>query len=200
MLDLNLLKEKLLFDKVSNVLVLNEPEGTYFVNEMSDEDMGAAMLYFCYKKTDIDEFVEKVGGALQKGLVLWMAYPKKSGALKADINRDQGWEGFINLGYKPVTQISLNADWSALRFRPADEVKHKKVVSQYIDKNLKTVQLPPDMASALEETAISFFNTLSYSSKKEFVEWVEDAKKETTRQNRIEKSNAMLLSKKKVPY
>jgi len=50
--------------------------------------------------------------------VLWMAYPKKSGALQSDLSRDRGWEPFVRAGWRPVSQVSLDDTWSALRFRP----------------------------------------------------------------------------------
>jgi hypothetical protein len=55
--------------------------------------------------------------------VLWLCYPKKSGALKSDITRDDGWEPVSEAGLLGVTQIALDGTWSALRFRYRDEIK-----------------------------------------------------------------------------
>ena len=57
-----------------------------------------------------------------RGGRLWFAYPKKSGARASDISRDTGWAPLLEAGLLPVTQVALDADWSALRFRFRDEV------------------------------------------------------------------------------
>ncbi len=53
---------------------------------------------------------------------LWCAYPKKSGALASDIDRDHGWEPLHEAGFLAVTQVAIDADWSALRFRRREEI------------------------------------------------------------------------------
>ena len=53
---------------------------------------------------------------------LWMAYPKKSGGIATDISRDTGWEPLDACDLLPVTQVALDQDWSALRFRYRDEI------------------------------------------------------------------------------
>jgi hypothetical protein len=47
--------------------------------------------------------------------VLWVAYPKGN---RTDINRDSLWPILSELGLRPVTQVSIDQVWSALRFRP----------------------------------------------------------------------------------
>lgn len=54
---------------------------------------------------------------------LWFVYPKKSGRFASDIDRDNGWEPILDAGLIPVTQIAVDGDWSALRFRRRDEIK-----------------------------------------------------------------------------
>ncbi len=53
----------------------------------------------------------------------WVAHPKKSGSIRSDLSRDAGWDRLTREGMIPVTQIALDDDWSALRFRYRDEVK-----------------------------------------------------------------------------
>jgi hypothetical protein len=47
--------------------------------------------------------------------VLWVAYPKGN---RTDINRDTLWPILGEHGMRPVTQVSIDQVWSALRFRP----------------------------------------------------------------------------------
>jgi hypothetical protein len=61
--------------------------------------------------------------AYARGKALWFAYPKKTGSIRTDISRDSGWGPVTAAGLLPVTQISINDTWSALRFRFRDEIK-----------------------------------------------------------------------------
>ena len=55
---------------------------------------------------------------------LWFAYPKKSSRKYcSDIYRDHGWEVLIDRGMHPVRQVSVDDDWSALRFRNSRYIK-----------------------------------------------------------------------------
>jgi hypothetical protein len=54
--------------------------------------------------------------------VLWVSYPKRSSGTGADITRDVGWEIMSELGLRPVAQISIDAKWSALRFKRGERV------------------------------------------------------------------------------
>lgn len=65
--------------------------------------------------------------AYQRGGHLWCAYRKKSakknGASAGDLTRDRGWTPLLQAGLLPVTQVSLDDTWSALRFRYRDEIR-----------------------------------------------------------------------------
>ena len=64
--------------------------------------------------------------ALKPGGLMWLAYPKKTGAISSDMTRERAWEAFSALDWRPVSQIALDDTWSALRFRPAADVKSRK--------------------------------------------------------------------------
>ena len=64
-----------------------------------------------------------VAAAYARGDRLWMLYPKRAGRIQTDISRDNGWQPMLELGFVPVSQVAVNDDWSALRFRLADEVR-----------------------------------------------------------------------------
>ena len=64
----------------------------------------------------------------------------------------------------------------------------------------KTVTVPGELQKALSKNrkALKFFDGLTYGYKKEFVEWVTEAKREETRIDRIEKIVAMCAEEKKM--
>ncbi len=54
--------------------------------------------------------------------LLWITYPKKSSGVPSDLSRDVLWELMKAYDLRPVSQISIDAVWSALRFRPPERV------------------------------------------------------------------------------
>ncbi|WP_410221657.1 YdeI/OmpD-associated family protein [Pedobacter sp.] len=83
----------------------------------------------------------------------------------------------------------------------ANEDIQKSEYGDYIDIANRTVKLPPYLTEVLKlhPMAISFFESLSYSNKKEYVLWVLSAKQEKTRNERVSKTVEKLLSGKKNP-
>jgi hypothetical protein len=56
--------------------------------------------------------------------VLWFCYPKKSSKkYKSDLDRDHGWSILNNSGFHGIRVVSIDEDWSALRFRNAKFIK-----------------------------------------------------------------------------
>jgi len=64
----------------------------------------------------------------------------------------------------------------------------------------RRVEVPEDFASAMKDTqaAANYFNTLSYTAQKEYVNWITSAKREATRSERILKAVALLSEGKKL--
>ena len=55
--------------------------------------------------------------------ILWLAYPKKgSKRYDTDITRDTIWLLFQESPVRPVAQVAIDDDWSALRMRKAEYV------------------------------------------------------------------------------
>ena len=61
----------------------------------------------------------------------------------------------------------------------------------------REVELPVDLAEALDDAARAAYDALSYTHRKEWVRWVEEAKRPETRAARIEKTVAGLREGKK---
>jgi hypothetical protein len=60
----------------------------------------------------------------------------------------------------------------------------------------RQVELPPDMQQALEASpqAQAFYHQLAYTHQREYVRWINEAKRDATRQDRIAKTIEMLLA------
>jgi uncharacterized protein YdeI (YjbR/CyaY-like superfamily) len=63
-------------------------------------------------------------------------------------------------------------------------------IFDYIDAKSKTIRLPDDLAAALKKNKKqeTYFNTLSFTNKKEYVEWIVTAKREETRAQRVKET------------
>lgn len=78
--------------------------------------------------------------------------------------------------------------------RSATGVKRGQRIAVAIEEDtaIRTVALPADLQRALNLAERKCFDSLSYSHRKEYVVWVEDAKKPETRQRRIERMRGKL--------
>ena len=67
------------------------------------------------------------------------------------------------------------------------------------DTEPRVIEIPKDLEKEFkkEKEAKVFFDKLSYTHQKEYVTWINDAKKEETRQNRVTKTIEMLKKGKK---
>jgi hypothetical protein len=73
-------------------------------------------------------------------------------------------------------------------------------VTMEADTGPRVVSVPDDLQRALSghAEASAIFEKLAYSHKKEYVEWIEQAKREETRAGRIQKTVEMLVEGKRV--
>jgi hypothetical protein len=73
-------------------------------------------------------------------------------------------------------------------------------VEVWRDEELRTVDTPPNLEKLLKkESLFAGFRKLSYTHQKEYVRWIEEAKKEETRQRRLAKCVEMLKAGIKSP-
>jgi hypothetical protein len=76
---------------------------------------GTTALMFADDGDSLRKLVDRHAGRLAELETLWVAYPKGD---RADINRDSLWPVVAEHGVRPVSQISIDEVWSAIRFRP----------------------------------------------------------------------------------
>lgn len=75
---------------------------------------------FAITQSELDRFAGQMTQAAEGDAVLWFAYPKGSSKrYRCEFNRDSGWGVLGKAGFEPVRQVSIDEDWSALRFRRA---------------------------------------------------------------------------------
>ena len=84
-------------------------------------------------------------------------------------------------------------------FRRAAGIKAGDKITVTIEKDSakRTVEVPPDLADALEKAGLTdVFAKMSYTHQKEYARSIEEAKREETRARRIEKAIELISLKK----
>jgi hypothetical protein len=88
------------------------------VRQVDGPEQAATAVVFADDAASLRELLAAHADRLAQPDVLWIAYPKGN---RSDINRDTLWPIVSEYGMRPVTQVSLDEVWSALRFRPLKE-------------------------------------------------------------------------------
>lgn len=154
--------------------------------------------WFVSDKAQMEAEVSKVIDLLTGAVVCWIYYPKGSSRIQTDLTRDKGWESLLQHNHLQwISLISFNDTWSSFGMRLKTDADKKKEaqpkereIFKYIDAVKKTIYLPDGLSKALDKNTkqLEFFNSLSFSNKKEYVEWIVTAKREETRATRVTES------------
>jgi hypothetical protein len=88
------------------------PEDARHVDRL--EEANTAVV-FASSAEELRRVLTEHEGQLARPGVFWVAYPKGN---RADINRDTLWPVLGEHGMRPISQVSVDEVWSALRFRP----------------------------------------------------------------------------------
>lgn len=153
--------------------------------------------WFVKDKSAMEKGMKKVLPLVKNDVVCWIYYPKGSSGIQTDLNRDRGWEELLKHDMQWISLISFDETWSTFGMRQKNEADRKREakpkerpIFDYVDPKTKTVKLPEDFDFALKKAKKqeAFFNTLSFSNKKEYIEWIVTAKREETRSTRVKES------------
>jgi hypothetical protein len=129
------LLQKLNYKGNDRIAVLNAEEK--FISSLSGELNGVKIdkeidprfpyhfiLIFVRNQAEAETYIPIALHNLLCDGVLWFGYPKKSsGKFSSDIDRDHGWKMLNDAGFHGIRLISIDEDWSALRFRSIKFIK-----------------------------------------------------------------------------
>ena len=170
------------------------PAGIKITDSGKDYDQ---VHWFVLKKAQMEKELNKVMKLVKPGVIVWVYYPKGTSGKQTDLNRDKGWDCLMKEGDKLtwISLISFDDTWSVFGFRAKTEEDKKREakpapereIFKWVNPATKEVRLPDDLAAALKKNKkeSDFFNALSFTNKKEFIEWIVTAKREETRNERI---------------
>jgi Uncharacterized protein conserved in bacteria len=213
----NGLLKKMYFKPGFKVLLANAPENSNailgdassitLVNNIADVFNG--LLLFVKDSAELTRELKIWAPKIDTEKIVWIAYPKKTSGIVTDLKMEK-WKELELYKLTPCASAAIDDTWTGLRIKPIDQVKasgvgnneiKKNEFSEFIDVENKKVTVPSDLAKLFLQypQAASFFNTLAYSHKKEYVLWILTAKQEQTRITRLQKTVEMLLVGKKNP-
>jgi hypothetical protein len=154
--------------------------------------------WFVMNRRQLEKEMSRVMKLLKPNMLLWVYYPKGTSGIQTDLSRDKGWDCLLTEKDKItwVNLISFDETWSAFGFRAKTDSDKKKTskpkkereIFKWADPVKKTVRIPQDLSVALQKKKkiSEYFDSLAYSHKREYVEWIIEAKKDETRKARIE--------------
>lgn len=166
-------------------------------------------LVFAINQNQLNSILKEVMPALHLESKFWVAYPKTTSKIVSDLNRDCSWDILCDNGYEAVSQIALDHVWTAMRFKKSEQIPARvaakntdaKVEADGVDFEKRLVVPPAELEKMFTkyQNAREFFSKLSFTNQKEYVTWIEGAKKTETRQRRLEAAVEKLLAGKKNP-
>ena len=80
---------------------------------------------FATRRSDIEKSTKKLLKFAAPGALVWITYPKKTSGVESDLGREEVWAAMEGTGWRPVSQIAIDEVWSALRFRPTEDVRKR---------------------------------------------------------------------------
>jgi Bacteriocin-protection, YdeI or OmpD-Associated len=198
----NTLAQKLKIKEGNTLLIINAPSdfqkklaplpaGVNISNSAKDYNQ---VHWFVMSKAQMEKELNNVLKLIKNDVICWIYYPKGTSKIQTDLTRDKGWNALLKQGFQWLSLISFDDTWSAFAIRSKSEDDKKKEpktqereIFNYIDPQKKTITLPDDLAVALkkDKKTNEFFQTLSFTNKKEYVEWIITAKREETRNERV---------------
>jgi hypothetical protein len=163
-------------------------------------------LIFAINQLQLNNILKEVFSALHPACKLWIAYPKPTSKIVSDLNRDASWEILSDNDFEAIRQVTLDHVWTAMRFTKLDQIPNKersfaefKVSNIKVDdfeKRLIALPIELDKMFSHNEEAREFFTSLSIINQKEYLSWIQGAKKEETKQKRLEATLEKLMAGK----
>lgn len=208
------------FDPSRRNAVIDAPAGFPSFPERPDDEPSVStvldgtmdwIMVFVMNSAELEQKVPKVMAALATGGMAWLAFPKKSSKIKTDLDRDHGWDILQTMNVRYLNLISIDETWSGFGITHGSAEKEEKrsqksdarndLLAQYIDHETREMRYPEDLQAVLDAHPAekAFWQGLSFTNRKEYLEWIVTAKRPETRAERLSKIPGYLASGRKNP-
>jgi hypothetical protein len=208
--------QKLKVGEGASVLTINAPDN--FKRRLEPLPVGVKISnsattfdqihWFVKDQAQLKKELKKILPLIKDDIVCWIYYPKGTSKIQTDLTRDKGWDELLKQDLQWVNLISFDDTWSAFGMRQKTEKDKKKKskpkerpIFEYADSKTKTIRLPDDLSAAFKKNKKleEYFNSLAFSHKREYIEWIVSAKRDETRKERIKGTLERLVKKWKNP-
>ncbi|MEO6403874.1 MAG: YdeI/OmpD-associated family protein [Ferruginibacter sp.] len=160
-------------------------------------------LVFAISKRQLCDILKEVLPAMHTEGKCWVAFPKPSSKIASDLSRCEHWNIMEPMGFESASMVSLDNMWNAMWFKKIESTPptFKKELTPLIEIDSRDVAVPEEVKSLFRKNrpAGVFFESLSSTNKKEYVQWIEGAKKVDTKTRRLDAFMEMLNTGKKSP-
>ncbi|MCX6302405.1 MAG: hypothetical protein NTW82_09490 [Bacteroidia bacterium] len=129
------LLKKLNYKEYKRILLINSEEsflkavskelkGVITDNEIDQRCPYEFMMIFARSVSEVSYFAPMALHNLTADGILWFCYPKKSSKLyTSSLERDRGWNALNDLGFHGIRMVTIDENWSAMRFRNIKYIK-----------------------------------------------------------------------------
>jgi hypothetical protein len=202
-------KRWLFYNAPDNYLVALEPLPDGAEAKFATGGSFDGIQLFVKNSSELLASIKIIATLLKPDTIFWISYPKRSSGIESDLKMGS-WDMLAEYNLDGVASIAVNDTWAGSRFRPLGQAKISGVgnaeikgneYAAHIDVDNKIITLPRDMEAVFESNpaAMSFYQSLSYSNRKEYVLWILTAKQEKTLTERLTKMVEKLRAGKKNP-
>jgi hypothetical protein len=162
-------------------------------------------LVFAVSQKQLRDILAEVIPHLQPDAKLWVAYPKLTSKITSDLSRDASWDFISEHGYESVRAVAIDNVWSAIRFSRSAKRDSKRLhyssanPAPGVDYRKRNIDVPSELQQLFNNNkpAAAFFDSLAFTHRREYVEWISSAKKNETRSRRLETTLEKLNAGKK---
>lgn len=167
-------------------------------------------LLFSINNNQLCNILQDVVPALHETSKLWIAFPKTSSKIVSDLSKHCSWAALKGNGYEIGDELELDTVWMALQFLKKVERQEEALLLAADEEDIKNSGrtfekklsvLPAELSSLFlkHKQAKEFFTSLPSINQKEYLTWIKGAKKEETKQRRLEETLEKLLAGKRNP-
>jgi hypothetical protein len=166
-------------------------------------------LVFAISQSQLCNILKDIFSSLHPESKLWVAFPKSTSKIASDLNRDCTWQFLTDNKFEAHTRVDLDHVWAAMQFRHnADLIaadcgcEEAEAETEAQDSfNEEMVAPPAELVSLFvkHKKAKEAYSNLAPSHQREYVSWIESAKKADTRKRRSEAALEKLLAGKNTP-
>lgn len=95
-------------------LLAQLPQGAAFA---ADDEPADVVLIFVKSMEEVKTTIPLNDQVLKPDGIPWLAYPKKTSAIKTDLDRDIIWRYLNTIGWTGVAMIAIDDTWSGFRMK-----------------------------------------------------------------------------------